>query len=257
LLGGIANAGAVSRVGRYVLRPASPYSDSVQRFLRQLREAGYRGAPAPAGRARDGRERLEFIAGDVAIPPYPAWAQTDAALASVATLMRKFHGVAATVGLCAEAWNSELADHAGGALICHNDVCFENVVFHDGVATALLDFDFAAPGRPVYDLAQMARMCVPIDDEVSAARLGWRTIGRPARLRLVADTYGLDGPGRTTLLDLVDESVARHGELVLRRVERGDANFIEMWNRGGGMERYDRRRKWWHENRHEFQSALG
>ena len=29
--------------------------------------------------------------------------------------------------------------------MCHNDVCPENVVFRDGIAVALLDFEFAAP----------------------------------------------------------------------------------------------------------------
>ncbi len=63
-----------------------------------------------------------------------------------------------------------MADPAGGRIVCHNDVCLENVVFRDGLAVGLLDFDFAAPGRPAYDLAQMARMCVPVDDDVSATR---------------------------------------------------------------------------------------
>jgi aminoglycoside phosphotransferase (APT) family kinase protein len=50
--------------------------------------------------------------------------------------------------------------------------CLENVVFRDGVAVALIDFDYAAPGRPVHDLAQFAKMCVPLEDDVNAARLG-------------------------------------------------------------------------------------
>ena len=81
-------------------------------------------------------------------------------------------------------------------MICHNDVCLENVVFQDGLAIGLLDFDFAAPGRPIFDFAAFARMCVPIDDDVSAARLGFGEVDRPGRLRLVADTYGLDAAGR-------------------------------------------------------------
>lgn len=75
------------------------------------------------------------------------------------------------------------ADPAGGTLVCHNDVCPENVVFRDGTALALLDFDFAAPGRPVFDLAHLARPCVPIEDDFDQARLGWRPADRPARLR--------------------------------------------------------------------------
>jgi hypothetical protein len=135
-------------------------------------------------------------------------------------------------------------------------VCLENVVFRDGVAVALLDFDFAAPGRPLYDLALMAGMCVPVDDDVSARRLGWTPADRPRRLRLLADAYGLDSVGRRDLIDTLDVRVARSGEFVLRRVCGGDPNFIDMWRDMGGMERYDRRRRWWAAHRPEFARAL-
>jgi hypothetical protein len=167
LAGGVANAGQVTRSGGHVLRPCGPYSASVRDFLLSLRAAGFEGAPLPAGMAGDGRERFVFIEGDVAVPPYPGWAQSDAALASVAVLLGRFHQAARSFDPSRAAWSSELADPVGGPIICHNDVCLENVVFRDGTATALLDFDFAAPGRPIYDLAQFARLCVPIDDEVS------------------------------------------------------------------------------------------
>jgi hypothetical protein len=49
--------------------------------------------------------------------------------------------------LCVE-WPRALADPAGGTILCHNDVCPDNVVFRDGRAAALIDFDLAAPGRP-------------------------------------------------------------------------------------------------------------
>ena len=118
------------------------------------------------------------------------------------------------------------------------------------------DFDFAAPGSPVYDLAQFARMCVPVDDDISATRLGWHDADRPARLRLVADSYGLDGPGRSQLIEILADSIARGGEFNRRRVEAGDPNFIAMWNEGGGMERFDRRRRWWAEHQARFTDAL-
>ena len=149
-----------------------------------------------------------------------------------------------------------MADPVGGAIVCHNDVCFENVVFRNGEAVALLDFDFAAPGRPAYDVAQFARMCVPIDDDVSAARQGWADADRPGRLRLVADTSGLDAAARVELLEVLDGSIARGGAFVLRRVERGDPGFVAMWAEMGGMERFDRRRRWWSESRERFDHAM-
>lgn len=257
LAGGVANAGRVTRSGGHVLRPCGPCSGSVRVFLLSLRAAGFEGAPLPAGLAEDGRERFAFIEGEVPLPPYPQWAQSGEALASVAVLMRRFHRASGRLGPSAARWSTELADPAGGRMICHNDVCLENVVFRDGAAAAVLDFDFAAPGRPLYDLAQFARMCVPVDDEISASRLGWQPADKPARLRLVADSYGLDASSRRQLVEVLGDSIARGGEFVRRRVEAGDPNFISMWKAMGGMERFDRRRRWWAAQNQDFAAALG
>ena len=80
---------------------------------------------------------------------------------------------------------------APGEVICHNDVCPENVVYRGGTAVALLDFDFAAPGSRVYDLARLALMTVPVDTPEDAARTGRGDLDPFARLRVVADAYGL------------------------------------------------------------------
>jgi len=257
LAGGVANAGRVIREGDFVLRPSKPNSEAVHAFLLGLRSAGFDGAPLPVGIQDDGRERLRFIDGEVAVPPFPAWAQTDHALASITALIRSFHEASSRVPVGIAKWSDELADPCGGTMICHNDVCLENVVFKDGEAVALLDFDFAAPGRPLFDLAAFARMCVPIDDDLSAARLGFRDLDRPARLRLVADTYGLDAVSRHTLVELLDRPMESGGSFVQRRVEAGDPNFIRLLDEMGGIERYERRHRWWQASRDSFVRALG
>jgi hypothetical protein len=254
--GGIANAGQVVRVGPHVLRPSSPHSESIHGFLRAVRRAGFDGAPSPVGIDDDGRERLVFIDGDVPVPPYPDWSQSDAALASIARLLRGLHDAARGFDPDGLTWDDSLADPAGGTLVCHNDVCPENVVFRNGVAVALLDFEFAAPGRPVYDVAHLARLCVPIEDDFDQVRLGWRPADRPARLRLVADTYGLDRAGRAELLTAMEDAVARIEAAVRRSVAAGDPNAVAMWNRTGGGERYDRRHRWWTNHHDQFSAAL-
>lgn len=256
LVGGVANAGSVVRVGEHVLRPSNAHSRSIHKFLSGLHAAGFRGVSEPVGIDDDGRERLVFIEGDVAVPPYPHWVQSDAALASIAALLRSMHDASVSFDPSGLSWSDEMADPEGGTIVCHNDVCLENVVFRDGIAVALLDFDFAAPGRPAYDLAQMARMCVPIDDAVNAARLGWEPADLPARLRLVADAYGLDSDLRGELLEVLSVSIARAGEFVRRRVAAGDPNFIAMWNAMGGTERFVRRRDWWAQHQERFLAAL-
>ncbi|MCP3936551.1 MAG: phosphotransferase [Actinomycetia bacterium] len=254
--GGIANAGKVVRVGPHVLRPSSPYTGSIHAFLRAVRAAGFEGASLPVGVDEDGRERLVFIDGDVPLTPYPDWSQSDTALASIARLLRGLHDAAGGFDPRGLSWNDALADPSGGTLVCHNDVELSNVVFRDGVAVALLDFEFAAPGRPVYDLAQLARLCVPIEDDFDQNRIGWKPADRPARLRLVADAYGLDPDGRAELLAVMPDAIDRIEAAARRSFGAMDAQATEMLAKTGGIEKYDRRREWWMHNYDEFAAAL-
>ncbi|MGH9231354.1 MAG: phosphotransferase [Acidimicrobiales bacterium] len=221
-----------------------------------MRHAGFEGASLPVGIDEDGRERLMFIDGEVPVPPYPDWSQSDTALASIARLLRGLHDAARGFDPQGLTWEDSLADPAGGTLVCHNDVCPENVVFRDGIAVALLDFEAAAPGRPVYDVSHLARLCVPIEDDFDQARLGWRPADRPARLRLVADAYGLDRDGRAELLPAMNDAIDRLEAAVRRSVAAGDPNSVALWNRTGGSKRYDRRRRWWTDHHDQFAAAL-
>ncbi len=90
----------------------------------------------------------------------------------------------------------------------------------------------------------------------SAARLGWLDPDGPGRLGLVADSYGLGESGRNELLGCLDRAMDRGGEFVHRRALAGDENFIRMLDEMGGMERYDRRRRWWMACRPQFVEAL-
>jgi hypothetical protein len=210
----------------------------------------------PVGIDEDGRERVMFIEGEVPLPPYPDWSQSDIALASIARLLRGLHDAARGFDPQGLSWHDGLADPAGGTLMCHNDVELSNVVFRDGIAVALLDFEAAAPGRPVYDVAQLARLCVPIEDDFDQARLGWRPAERPARLRLVADAYGLGRDGRAELLAAMDDAIDRIEATARRGVDAGDPNAIATVKSAGGIEKYDRRRRWWTDHHREFAAAL-
>jgi len=264
LHGGVANQGAVVRVGDHVLRPSNPFTPTIHRFLADLRAAGFDGASRPVGVDPDGRERLAFIPGDVALDPFPEWVQTDEALGSVARLMARFHAASGAVDASGP-WSDEMVDRAAppGAplLVCHNDVCLENVVFRDGVAVALLDFDFAAPGRPVYDLAQFVRMCVPVTDDGYAESVGFSPADRPARVRRVCDAYedaggALGATGRAELLAILDDSIARSGQWVQAKAAAGHPGFVAMLASLGGPETFDLRRRWWADARPDFAAAL-
>jgi hypothetical protein len=256
LSGGVANAGAVTRFGDYVLRPRNSHSDAIDDFLTFITRASFNGAPCPAGVTKDGRRQFSYIAGDVPTPPYPEWVQSDRTLASIAELLRRFHEASRSYDFSGRTWSAAMGDPVGGPIICHNDVCLENVVFENGVATALIDFDFAAPGRPTYDLATFAKMCVPIDDNTNAKRNGWMTSDRPGRLRLVMDTYGLDAHGRLEMFAAITQSMNQGAEFVRRQVNAGDRNFIKMWDEMGGERRFARRSEWWIDHKDQFLRAI-
>ena len=256
LEGGIANQGAVVRAGGQVLRPSGPHSTSIHAFLRGVRQEGFDGVPMPVGIDEDRRERLEFIDGDVPSSPYPEWSQSDSALASIAELLRGLHDASRDFDPRGHTWNDALADPAGGTIVCHNDVEPSNVVFRDGRAVAFIDFEFAAPGRPIYDLAQLARLCVPIESDFDQDRIGWCPADRPARLRLVADAYGLDRDARTELLAAVDDAIDRIEAAARRNAFGAGQQAAEMLAATGGIEKYERRRSWWMRHHGEFVAAL-
>ncbi|WP_043477266.1 phosphotransferase [Streptomyces collinus] len=257
LVGGMANAGAVFRRGESVERPAPRNARALHAYLRALRVHGFDAAPAPVGLTADGRERLTFIPGDVALPPFQDWAMGSSALESVGSLLRRLHEAGAAVAVDSRAeWPSDLADPEGGTMLCHNDVCPENVVFRDGRAVALIDFDLAAPGRALWDIAMTARYWVPMLDPESAAALHPPGLDAAARLRILADGYGLPAAGRAELSGVIEQATAVCRAFVARRVAGGDSVYLQALAERGGWERWDRVQTWLVDHRKSFTAAL-
>ncbi|MFD4020806.1 aminoglycoside phosphotransferase family protein [Streptomyces sindenensis] len=254
LAGGLANAGAVLRHGDTVERPAPPHVSLLHAHLRALREQGFDGVPVPLGVSASGqRERLSYVPGEVAVSPCPDRVWTDDALRSVGALLRRMHDAATGVPFDrAAGWPADLADPEGatapGAVICHNDACLENVVFRGGRgAAALIDFDLAAPGRPVWGVAMAARYWVPMR-------------GRPGidpahRLRVLAGGHGLGRADRAALPRVIEQATAVCRAFVERRVARGDAAYSAAYERSGRTE-WDRHQEWLADQRPALTAAL-
>ncbi|MET7823622.1 phosphotransferase [Streptomyces sp. NPDC060011] len=257
LVGGMANAGAVFRRGALVERPAPPNAVALHAYLRALKKHGFDAAPTPVGLSTDGREQLTFVPGDVALPPYPRWVMTDAALASVGSLLRRLHESSAAVEVDPHVtWSDDLADPEGGTMLCHNDVCPDNVVFRDGNAAALIDFDLAAPGRPLWDLAMTARYWVPMVDPESAAGFYPPGLVASVRLRILADSYGLSPRERGELPGAVEQATEVCRAFVARRVADGDPVYVRALAERGGWERWDRIQDWLAARRDTFTAVL-
>lgn len=257
LSGGITNAGAVVRRGEIVDRPAQPHASAIHRFLEALPEHGFTGAPRPVGLG-DGREQLTYVDGDVAVMPYPAWSMTEPALASVGALLRRLHRASSTIPLePGVAWTTDLADPRGGAMLCHSDACVENVVFRDGEAFGLIDFDMAAPGRPLWDVAMAARYWVPMLDPETAARFPpYASLDPVRRLRILADGYGMSADDRAELVGVVEEVTVVERADIAAQLEAGDPAFVKAFDSHGGWGTWDRLQAWLADQRAVFLAAL-
>lgn len=257
LAGGTANAGAVFRRGAWVERPAPDHVHALHAHLLALEESGFDAAPTPVGLTEGGRERLTFVPGDVALPPFPSWAMTTPALESVGVLLRRLHEASAGIAVDRDvAWPRDLADPEGGTVVCHNDVCPENVVFRDDRAAALIDFDLAAPGRPLWDVAMAARYWVPMLDPESAAALYPAGPDASARLRTLADGYGLSPEDRAALPGMIERATEVCRAFVARRVADGDPVHLRVLAERGGWQRWDRVQAWLSAHRGTFTAAL-
>ena len=183
-----------------------------------------------------------FIDGDVPVAPYPDWSQSDTALASIARLLRGLHDAARGFDPQGLTWDDSLADPAGGTLVCHNDVEPSNVVFRDGIAVALLDFEFAAPGRPVYDVAQLARpVCRSMTTLTRLGSAGGPPTGRHGdhSSPTPTDSQKLQRPGSSPLLTTTRTPSPASKQPSGCSVDAGDAQpgIHSTLDRTGGIEK--------------------
>ncbi|MCO1657196.1 phosphotransferase [Pseudonocardia humida] len=253
LHGGTANRGRVHRVGDTVRRPLRPTSAATHALLRHLQDVGFEGAPRVLGVDGEGREVLSYVPGEAVTAPAPAWGLTDAALVSVGRLLRRFHEAAAGFDPTPYTWSHAVPAPFDGAGVAHNDPNLDNVVFRDGVAVALIDFDLAAPGAPLWDVAAAARLWAPLRAPVDVADA--RRFRALRRLRILVDAYGLDERGRADLLTAVLDNHEWMCEIVRTGAAAGVPGFAEYWT-PDAVERNARARRWLHDNADAVAAAL-
>jgi hypothetical protein len=236
LVGSMDPRHAPVRVGDTVRRAPGASRAAVRELLLHLESDGFVGAPRFLGTDERGREVLTWIDGDVPLPPYPAWAMTDRALADLGELIRQLHDATATFRGTAADWSTEWADPGGGSVICHNDLYPENVVFRDGRVVALIDFAMAAPGRALWDVAIAAEIWGPLGDP------HWRdhdqlALDGIARFGMLARAYGLEPKRAEELLDVVISERAHSTANIRAEIAAGNESWIRHWAAAGGDER--------------------
>ncbi len=191
------NVGGAVRVGDTVRRATGPWTPAVHALLRHLESAGFDASPRVRGIDERGREILTYLEGETVgdDDPWPDWWRDDDILVQAIVLLRRFHEAVATFEPPADARWRFAGSGDPGATIVHGDWAPYNVVWRDGAIVGVIDWDLARPGDPLDDLAFAAWLWAPLHHPAMIARgeFGpWEDAERERRLRLLADTYGLE-----------------------------------------------------------------
>lgn len=237
LRGGYINE--VVRIGDTVRRPCGERAAFLHRLLEHLED--WEGAPRFLGIDESRREILEFIDGDVLWGTRElAGASSDDSLRRVARLVRELHDLTA---------GSDLAGDE--EVVCHNDLSPKNTVYRDDGdgyrPVAFIDWDIAAPGRRIHDVAHTCWQYIGLGPHHPDATQAGLT------MRLMCDAYGLTD--RSEVLDTVLWWQDRCWRGIEAQAEAGDAAMIRLRDSGASADvraAYD----WVGTHRADLRSAL-
>jgi Ser/Thr protein kinase RdoA (MazF antagonist) len=228
LSGGNVSAGVV-RVGDTVRRPAGPWTPAVHALLTHLHEAGFRQAPRPLGIDDQGREVLTFVPGDVIWPDRFARVEPARQLARVARLIRDFHDAVRDFTPPPDAQWQVLIPAEGAEIIAHQDLAPWNLVADGENEFALIDWDTAAPGSRLWELAYAMHGFIPL-----MAHPDWQRSDAAERMRTFADAYGLDEAERRDLVPLLGRRTRAMHDFLRDQAAQDSQPWATLWSEGHG-----------------------
>ncbi|MFI6316258.1 phosphotransferase [Nonomuraea sp. NPDC050556] len=265
LVGGDVTEGVV-RVGDTVRRPVGFNASLVHALLRHLEMVGFEGAPRFLGIDAAGREVLTFVTGEVAGQPRPAWIADEGRLASVGRLVRAYDdaaagfvlpdGVRPFMGLGEITVPPDMppAPPYPVELVGHMDFTPDNIVFRDGEAVALIDFDMAKPVSRVDEVCNAMLSWAPLVDPVDADPL-LQGVDVPRRCRILADAYGMTDTDRSRLVEVAVMRSRRAWFSMKQIAETQGGGWARMWQEGAGDE-IKRQEAWLERNAAAIETAL-
>ena len=235
--GGRLNRGRLVRLGNFVLRPADE-DLAVEQLIIEVGKV-FRGVPKTFGRDPNGRLKLEWIEGESVEAFVEDVERSKTRLLSVGALLRDLHDSTASIV-------SEGASISRGSLdplgirevVCHGDAGPGNIVFQNGTAFALIDWEMAAPGRRSWDLATALRYWAPLRNPANK-KPDELLLNSLQRAEWILDGYSASDGLRSETVRLLLQNQRIQAEYVIGRIKaRGEAIY-EEWVVKGGIRRLE------------------
>lgn len=155
------NVSNVYRSGQTVRRELKEGSYRIHALLDHLERKGYLHSPRFLCIDEQGREVLTFIKGEAGNYPLKEYMLSDDSLVEIARMLRTYHDAVSDYAYDPD-WPPLEHTPPHHEVICHNDFAIYNIIFHDKEPVGIIDFDMAAPGPRIWDIAYTLYTCVPL-----------------------------------------------------------------------------------------------
>ncbi len=225
----------VHLVNGTVRRSQGAWSVTVHRLLKHLEAKRFKHAPKYFGTDEKGREILEFIPGEVENYPLPEYVLSDDSISAAAKILREYHeAVSEFPVLDSDFWQIPELAKVPNEVICHNDFSPYNAVFQNGVPVAMIDFDVAAPGPRIWDVAYSVYRFTSLCEISKQPKFEGESCNR--QISLFCRIYGLEDTGslpsviieRLETMCLTMERLAKEGHAgVLQNIQDGHLDFYQ------------------------------
>jgi thiamine kinase-like enzyme len=206
LTGGRVTAEVV-RKGNLIYRSMCKNSFFVHQVLRFLEKNEVACAPKYWGIDEKNREMLDYIDGTV--PDNLGMFSTKQCCQAV-QIIKRLHACLHQFPQCPE-----------GLTVCHNDLSPCNFVFRDEHPIAVIDWDAAAFGHPLDDLAYAVWMWLDIGNEA------YSNTFIKARMEAMLDAYGVPAKERSSFGQRIFRQMERVGRAVFPTEEQ--TNATRLW----------------------------
>ncbi|WP_200308731.1 phosphotransferase [Streptomyces adelaidensis] len=224
----------VRRVGETIRRPVGEWTPAVHALLTHLETVGFVGAPRVLG-IEGGDEVLSLLHGEPAFTPWPQALRSAAGIGELGRWLRGYHDAVRDFRPPAEArWQGQEEEWRPGMVMRHGDLGPWNSIWDADRLTGFIDWDFAAPGQALDDLAQLAWYAVPLrppEQQQRASVTGTDTLR--TRLDLLCATYGAH---HEAVLDALDALQSREAARIERLGGQGDEPWATFLARGDAVE---------------------
>ncbi|GMG73178.1 MULTISPECIES: phosphotransferase [Priestia] len=249
------NVSNVYRSGNTVRRELKSGSHKIHRILKHLENKGFSYAPKFLGIDEKRREVLSFIEGEAGNYPLKQYMWSDDVLIEIGKMLRLYHDSVSDFSFD-DSWKSIDNTPKPFEILCHNDFAIYNIVFNDERPIGIIDFDVAAPGPRLWDIAYTLYTCVPLSrfylsetGEKIHYNSSQHAQDRKRRVKLFFESYGEElQEGYLEMVLLRLEGLCK---TITRKASEGDIAFQKMIDEGH-LEHYQNDIKFIYEHTKEW-----